>query len=104
MTMFDRNRRYIRCYNQPIIAPIVDQICTCQCIIPMGDLSKIGSAWSGIAWWVWGLRGIFRSAYFPFCASYSYSPSKFTFFTFYVLIYYHEYIVHFIGICAVDVT
>ena len=34
--MFDLNRRYTR----PIIAPIVDQICTFQCAIPMGDLLK----------------------------------------------------------------
>ena len=34
--MFNMNRRY----NRPIVPPIVDQICTLQCLIPMGDLSK----------------------------------------------------------------
>ena len=31
--MFDLVRR-------PIVAPIVDQTCTFQCVIPTGDLSK----------------------------------------------------------------
>ena len=39
--MFDLNRRYNRRYNRPIVALIVDQTCTFQCVIPMGDLSKI---------------------------------------------------------------
>ena len=33
-----------RCYDRPIVLlivpPIVDQACTFQCLIPMGDLSK----------------------------------------------------------------
>ena len=40
MYMFDMNR----CYDQPIVSPIVppigDQTCTFKCIIPTGDLSK----------------------------------------------------------------
>ena len=27
-------------YDLPIVAPIVDQTCTFQCLIPMGDLSR----------------------------------------------------------------
>ena len=44
--MFDLNRRSDRRYNRPIVAPIVDQACIFQCVLPMGDLSKIESAWS----------------------------------------------------------
>ena len=36
MYMFNMNLYY----NRPIIVPIVDQTCTFQCLIPMGDLSK----------------------------------------------------------------
>ena len=42
MYMFDPDRRY----NGPIVQPIVDQTCTFQCVIPMGDLSEIRLTWS----------------------------------------------------------
>ena len=41
--MFYLNWRYNRPIVSPIIALIVDQTCTFQCVIPMGDLSKIRS-------------------------------------------------------------
>ena len=42
--MFNMNLRYDRPIVAPIVAlivvPIVDQTCTLQCLIPMGDVSK----------------------------------------------------------------
>ena len=38
--MFDLDRQYNQRYNRPIIASIVDQTCTFQCVIPPGDLSN----------------------------------------------------------------
>ena len=38
--MFNMSRRYDRPIAPLIVPPIVDQACTFQCLIPMGDLSK----------------------------------------------------------------
>ena len=38
--MFDMRRCYNRPIVPPIVPPIVDQTCTFQHLIPMGDLSK----------------------------------------------------------------
>ena len=40
--MVNMNQRYNRLNIALIVAPIVNQTCTFQCLIPMSDLLKIG--------------------------------------------------------------